>query len=68
MASTHHEPNADAMPTAGSRYQVGLERVAFAIGPLSGWLAAEPEITVPGVVVWPVAGPHGKRAEFFGGR
>ena len=58
--------NAEAMPAAGPRRQVGQGAVVFAVRPRDNCTAAEAKISVPGVVERPMAGPRNKREELFG--
>jgi len=62
------EPDADAMPAASPRRQVGQGAVVFTVRLRDNRsAAAEVKIGIPRVAVWPAADPWGERENFFGG-
>ena len=68
MAPMHDEPDANAMPAASPRRQIGQGAVVLAVGRRDNRSAAEMEITVPRVTERPAARPWRERAELFGSR
>src|SRR5262249_1800279 len=56
LTPMRNEPNADAMPVASPRRQVGHDTMAFTIGRRDHWIAAEAEVGVPRIAARPATG------------